>query len=135
MAIILNSKYPIDLNGRKAVGFNFPMNGDAVFNKTYIVKDQVKANLINYLLTNHGERLFKPLFGSDLRSLIFQAIEDENIESLKENIQLSISKYFPLVIINEFVISKYEDANSLNVVLKYSIKNYGIDDYLAINLQ
>ena len=37
----------------------------------YISKDQVKANLINYILTNKGERLFDPTFGGDLRSLLF----------------------------------------------------------------
>ena len=36
------------LNKRKAIGFGFPLNGDAVFVPTYQTKDQIQANLINF---------------------------------------------------------------------------------------
>ena len=74
MAQIISNKYPIDSEARKAIGFSLPINGNAVFNPTYQTKDQIKANLINYLLTNRGERVFNPNFGADLRSLLFNNI-------------------------------------------------------------
>ena len=72
MAQIIANKIPIDLNARKAVGFGFPLNGNAVFVPTYQTKNQIQANLINYLLTNKNERVFNPSFGADLRSLVFK---------------------------------------------------------------
>ena len=60
MARIIASKYPIDSIGRKAVGFSLPFNGPAVFNPTFTTREQTKSNLINYLLTNRGERVFNP---------------------------------------------------------------------------
>ena len=78
MARIIQNKYPIDLNARKAVGFGFPLNGDAVFVPTYQTKDQIRANLVNYLLTNRGERVFNPNFGADLRALLFENILDQS---------------------------------------------------------
>ena len=51
MAQIIQNKYPIDTEARRAVGFGFPLNGDAVFVPTYQTRDQIKANLVNYLLT------------------------------------------------------------------------------------
>ena len=71
MAQIIANKYPIDLEARKAVGFGFPLNGDAVFVPTYTTSDQIKANLVNWLLTNKGERIMNPNFGADLKSLLF----------------------------------------------------------------
>ena len=62
MARILQNRYPIDSNDRKAVGFGFPLNGPAVFVPTFTTRDQTKANLINYLLTNKGERVFNQNF-------------------------------------------------------------------------
>ena len=60
MAQIIQNKYPIDTEARRAVGFGFPLNGNAVFVPTYQTRDQIKANLVNYLLTNRGERVFNP---------------------------------------------------------------------------
>ena len=50
MARIIQSKFPIDLQPSRAVGFGFPLNGDAVFVPTFFTRDQIKANMINYLL-------------------------------------------------------------------------------------
>ena len=52
MARIIQSKNPIDLQASRAVGFGFPINGDAVFVPTFTIREQTKANMINYLLTN-----------------------------------------------------------------------------------
>ena len=65
MARIIANKFPIDTEARKTVGFGFPLNGDAVFKPTYQTKDQIQANLINYLLTNKSERVFNPNFGAN----------------------------------------------------------------------
>ena len=85
MAQIIQNKYPIDTEARKAVGFGFPLNGNAVFVPTYQTRDQIKANLVNYLLTNRGERVFNPNFGADLRNLLFENILDTtNFKYLKK---------------------------------------------------
>ena len=87
MAQIIQNKYPIDTEARRAVGFGFPLNGNAVFVPTYQTRDQIKANLVNYLLTNKGERVFNPNFGGDLRNLLFENVLDATVEDLRERIQ------------------------------------------------
>ena len=94
MAQIIANKYPIDQTDRKAVGFGFPLNGDAVFVPTYQTRDQIKANLVNYLLTNRGERVFRPNFGGDLRTLIFENIIDNTIDEMRDRIQDDITTFF-----------------------------------------
>ena len=135
MARIIQSKYPIDLQPSKAIGFGFPLNGDAVFVPTYFTRDQIKANMVNYLLTNKGERVFRPNFGADLRNLLFDQILDVTNEDLRNKIQDDIVRFFPNVEIKEIQFNNVPDINEVNFTLTYQIANFGIDDEINILLQ
>ena len=135
MARIIQSKFPIDLQPSRAVGFGFPLNGDAVFVPTFFTRDQIKANMINYLLTNKGERVFRPDFGADLRALLFEQILDVTTDDLKSNIQSDISQFFPNVEVVEIEFNNQPDENTINFTLKYRIVNFGIEDSVNILLQ
>ena len=135
MARIIQNKYPIDLNARKAVGFGFPLNGDAVFVPTYQTKDQIRANLVNYLLTNRGERVFNPNFGADLRALLFENILDQTTDELQERIQADIANFFPEVIVKEIQFDNVPDTNTVNFILVYDVVRFGIEDSVNILLQ
>tara|TARA_B100000925_G_scaffold265321_1_gene224405 strand:- start:337 stop:744 length:408 start_codon:yes stop_codon:yes gene_type:complete len=135
MARIIASKYPIDSIGRKAVGFSLPFNGPAVFNPTFTTREQTKSNLINYLLTNRGERVFNPNFGADLRALLFEQILDRTTDDLKARIQDDISLFFPNVIILEIQFDNQPDNNEINFTLTYQIQNFDITDEINILLQ
>ena len=135
MARIIQSKFPIDLQPSRAVGFGFPLNGDAVFVPTFFTRDQIKANMINYLLTNKGERVFRPDFGADLRALLFEQILDVTTDDLKINIQSDISQFFPNVEVVEIEFDNQPDENTINFTLKYRIVNFGIEDSVNILVQ
>lgn len=135
MARVIQSQYPLDLEERKAIGFGFPLNGDAVFVPTYFTRDQIKANLVNYLLTNRGERIFNPNFGANLRALLFEQIDDLTTDSLRDIIQQDISRFFPNVVIQEISFNNTPDNNTINFTLTYSIVLFGIQDSINILLQ
>ena len=135
MARVIQSKFPIDLTPSVAVGFGFPLNGNAVFVPTYNTRDQIKANMINYLLTNRGERIFKPNFGANLRSLLFENIVDITLEDLKSTIQSKLAIYFPNVEVKEIQFNNEPDNNTVNFTLTYQIYNFGIEDSINILLQ
>ena len=135
MARIIQSKNPIDLQPSRAVGFGFPLNGDAVFVPTFTTREQTKANMINYLLTNRGERVFNPSFGADLRALLFENIIDSEISDLQSIIQSDISKFFPNVVVEELEFNNDPDRNEINFTLTYEIVNLGVEDNLEIVIQ
>ncbi len=135
MAQIIQNKYPIDTEARRAVGFGFPLNGNAVFVPTYQTRDQIKANLVNYLLTNRGERVFNPNFGADLRNLLFENILDTTTEDLRERIQNDISLYFPEVQVRQIIFDNIPDTNTINFTLTYEIVLFGIEESVNILLQ
>jgi phage baseplate assembly protein W len=135
MARILQNRYPIDSNDRKAVGFGFPINGPAVFVPTFTTRAQTKANLINYLLTNKGERVFNPNFGADLRNLLFENVVDQTTDELSSAIQTDISNFFPQVEVKEIKFNNEADNNTINFTLVYTVQNFGITDDINILLQ
>lgn len=122
---------PIDLKDSVAVGVNIPFTSPSVFQSNYQTKDSLKNNLINFFLTNPGERLLNPTFGGGLRAFIFEQIRTNNLEFLKEDIETKLTNYFPQIIINELNVSGNEQT--VNVILKYSIKNTNTSDGLEMN--
>lgn len=124
--------YPIDLNNSKAVGVDIPFNGLAVFKSNYLTKDAIKNNLINFFLTNPGDRYLNPTFGGGLRAFIFEQINANNLDFLREDINDKLSLYFPNIVINDLVITGQTDTNQININLNYSISNTNISDTLEI---
>ena len=135
MAQIIANKNPIDSQPRKAVGFGFPINGDAVFVPTYTTRNQIKANLVNFLLTNKGERVFRPNYGADLRSQVFELLESDSLEGLESTISEHIQNQFPTVEVKEIKFDPQPDNNTLFFSLTYTVVLLGFEDTVNILLQ
>ena len=135
MARIIQSEFPIDLTPSVAVGYGFPLDGNAVFIPTFTTRDQLKANLVNYLLTNKGERLFNPEFGGDLRNLLFEAVLESTTDALQIRIQNDINLFFPEVVVKELEFINKPDSNEITFNLVYQIENFGIEDEITIELE
>lgn len=125
---------PVDLNPNIAVGVNLPLNGPAVFISNFTTAQAVKNNLINFFLTNPGERLLNPTFGGGLRAFIFEQINNESLDGLKESIQLQLELYFPNIIVNSLEILRNDDINNIIIKLKYSVYNTNINGNLTLQL-
>ncbi len=123
---------PIDFNKSAAVGVDIPFNAPGVFRSNYTTAAAIKNNLINYFLTNPGERPLNPTFGGGLRAFIFEQITTGNLDFLKETISNNLSLYFPNVKINNLEILKQEDTNTITVSLTYRVVNTNIGDTLEI---
>ena len=66
----------IDRDDDIYVGVEFPLDfsNEGFLRKTKNVRQQVKSNIRNLLLTSKGERVFQPNFGSDLKNLLTSAV-------------------------------------------------------------
>ena len=123
---------PVNLNPNVAVGVNLPFSGPAVFISNYQTKDATKNNLINFFLTNPGERPLNPLFGAGLRGFIFEQITEDNLNFLREDINDKLLIYFPNIIVNDLLVTGQSDTNQVTVTLKYTVLNTSINDTLEI---
>ena len=127
--------FPIDFNNSAAVGVNIPFNGPAVFYSNYITKEAIKNNLLNYFLTNPGERYLRPLFGGGLRATIFEQLDTVTVESLKDNISTSLLDDFPSVEVVELEVTPNEEEQVLKIYLRYNVINTGINDQIEFNFE
>ena len=123
MAIRIPNQHPLDLDQRVAVGVSIPFSSPSVFNLTFTTTDQIKSNLINYILTNRGERVLNPNFGSNLRAQLFENIDPDTISALEMTIISDIRRYFPMVNINSLTLTPSYEEHAISLVLKYSVLN------------
>jgi len=126
---------PLDLQPRKAVGVSLPLSGRAVFNATYETKDAIRTNLINYFLTGQGERYLNPGFGTILRSLMFENINQDLVDRVKSTVRKGLTEYFPRVIPTDFQVLGTPDTNTVTLLLKYAIQDTNIEDEVVINFE
>lgn len=136
MAFGALNRFPNDTRPRVGIGVNIPFNEGGVFTPNYTTAESIKNNLINYFLTNPGERPGNPAFGGGLRRFIFSQISTENIDYLIEDIQTKISNEFPNIILNDLNVNgSNEDINNNNITVEiyYSVTNTDITDELTLN--
>ena len=133
MAFGAQQIFPIDLNKSAAVGVDLPLNANSVFRPNYTTAKATKNNLINFFLTNPGERPLNPSFGGGLRAFIFEQIASENLNFLQQDIESKLKIFFSNVNILNLEILKQEDNNTITVSLTYDIKRTNITDTIEID--
>ena len=132
MAFGAQQIYPQDLNVSQAIGINLPLNGPSVFKSNYQTKDAIKNNLINFFLTNPGERYLNPEFGGGLRAFIFEQISNNSIQTLNEGITVKLQENFSNINVDKLEILREDDNNTIIVSLTYSVPNTNIKDNIKI---
>jgi len=133
MAFGAQQIFPIDLDNSAAVGIELPLNGPAVFKSNFQTKDAIKSDLINFLLTNPGERYLNPLFGAGLRDFIFSQISDGNLEFLKQDLQSKIQANFPNIRVDTLEVLRNDDNNTITVSFTYSVINTNLTDEITLS--
>tara|TARA_Y100001963_G_scaffold136202_1_gene198613 strand:+ start:693 stop:1103 length:411 start_codon:yes stop_codon:yes gene_type:complete len=127
MAIVQGTRRinPLDLNKNVTIGVAFPINETNLFQGTETMKETIKSNLINLLLTYPGERVNEPTFGVGLKNLLFE--QDLDLESLQLKIQNQINQFVPNVALQDVSTGLSEDEHTLFISLVYS---YSLDNTL-----
>lgn len=129
---------PLDLQKNIAIGVSLPFgseNTDQLFNQTYSTKDQIKSNLINLLLTQKGERILNPLFGCDLKRVLFENITPVTETLIEEVINSAVNIYLPEITIANISLSSEIDNNTINITINYIINLSGTADEITIQFQ
>jgi len=98
-----------------------PTTGDV----TKIVNEvSVKTSIKSLIRTTKGERLFQPDVGTNLNSLLFEPMHQGTSELIKYEIENVISKYEPRVKLNNVLITPFQDKNSYDINLEFTILGF-----------
>ena len=125
---------PLDLTPSTGVGVSLPFNGPGVFNTNYTTKDQTKSNLINLVLTEPGERVYKPFFGVGLNSLLFEQNIDKDILQLRIEEAISQDEKLSQITISDIIINRDPNTNTVNVSIEYISNLNGSQDAIQIGI-
>ena len=118
-----------DLNPDIKIGLELPFarSRTGLFGLTETTLEQAGHNIKNLLLTAKGERIMQPDFGSGLRSLLFEQMDDTEF---KKNIQQTILKsveywlpYIRIEAIDVDMASELKDKNQVNLNLQFTVGN------------
>lgn len=128
MAYILNKKIVKDTEefSNSAYGITLPVQrgNSGYFNQAFSSFEQAKSNLKNLLLTNKGERILQPDFGTGLQELLFEQITDDLEIQLESLITDSVNFWLPYIDIDEIVVDmsdEMKDRNTAGIHLKFSV--------------
>ena len=125
---------PGDFDPNIGVGVSLPFNAPSCFSSTYTSANAIKNNLINWFLTNKGERPLNPDFGGNLRQFIFEQLYTGTLDGVEDEVQSQLNTYFPGVIVNELSVTQDQLTQSINISITYSLQDTGITDNLQIEL-
>ena len=96
-----------------------PVTNDVVVSKD---ASAIKQAIVSLLLTNKGERLMNPKYGSDIRKYLFEPLDYGTAAQIKGNIQSTIDRFEPRISISELkCIPNYND-NGFDVEMTYIIR-------------
>jgi phage baseplate assembly protein W len=85
--------------------------------------DAIKQSVKNLVLTNFGEKLFRPEFGGNVTSYLFEPVNFTTAISIQEEIKLVLQNFEPRV--NNIVVQVTNDidTNGYRVTIGFSIQN------------
>ena len=135
MAVGVRKRFPNDIRQRVGIGVDIPFNAGGVFTPNYETKKAIRNNLINFFLTNPGERPANPSFGGGLRNFIFEQLAEDNVEFLKEDIENKLQTEFADVVVGEVNVISNQDQNEIVVNITYAVANTGIEDEINLSFQ
>ena len=81
----------------------------------------IKQAIVNLLLTNKGEKLFNPNYGSDIRSYLFEPLDYGTAAQIELSIRNTITKFEPRIAVRTMETYPNYDNNSFDVEMTYVI--------------
>jgi len=106
------------------INIDFPFkdsNKGFYLNLNQTDRDAIRADLLHLLLTNKGERLYLPDFGSDLKKYIFEPNDEITHDEIRENLNDTIKKYIPNLIINSIIFKNNDVEEAIVVEITFTV--------------
>ena len=99
-----------------------PLSGDLIGLKN---ENAIARSVRNIILTNPGEKVFDPFFGSNVSNILFETVDDITAVSIQDEIENSLKNYEPRVEIIDVIVDPDYDNNQFDLTISYQI--VGID--------
>lgn len=107
-----------------------PITGDLPMLKN---ENAIKQAVKNIVMTMFGEKFFQPLFGTSVRSSLFELFNPLVADRLTVSIENSLRDYEPRISVDSVDYLDDQDDNALEIKINYSIVGLPLDQQ-SLNL-
>ena len=97
-------------------------------------ENSVKEAIKNILLTNRGERLFQPLVGSDIQSMLFENATPVTSILIRDRIESALQAYEPRCGIIDVEVIGDIDSNTIRINVVFYVINSETPQTLSIDI-
>ena len=120
----------------------FPLqidNSVGAYSLTQTLKEVIKQNFINLMLTAPGERIMDINFGVGLRHYLFEQNTPALQDRIATAVRVQVKKYMPFIALNKIDFKEaelqagYEDQ-ILDVSITYSVASMNILDSISVGV-
>ena len=97
--------------------------------------DAVKRAVRNLILTNFGERPYEPLYGGNIRAMLFENTNDPLLQDqLRRQIEGAIKNYERRAKVDRVIVDVKPDSNALVIKIRFMVFNerFPVDLEVAI---
>ena len=94
----------------------------------------VKQAVKNLLLTNRFEKPYRPDYGANLSSLLFELANEDVGEEIIEAVKSAIQRYEPRAKILDIKVTANLNTNAIAVTIQFRVINTNAVDVLRVNL-
>ena len=116
------------------ININIPVKRgiSSTFSSTADTMVAAKNNIKALLLTNVGERLHSD-FGTRIKELVFDPIDDTLEKSIEEEVKIGIGKYLPYIELIESNVSfNPDEENRFDIFIRFRLKDSLYEDNLNL---
>tara|TARA_A100001515_G_scaffold135820_1_gene127019 strand:+ start:185 stop:676 length:492 start_codon:yes stop_codon:yes gene_type:complete len=110
--------YKVDNDTNVKVGIDLPIRRDdgeqGWFASSSTTIEAVKNNIRNLLQTNQGERLMQPRLGINLRQILFEQINEDNLLSIQNSILDVFKFWLPFVEVRNIELLTIDDDTTIH---------------------
>lgn len=118
----------------KTLSPKFPLSfsDDGGYSSNKTIKEVVKQNFKNLVLTSPGERIMIPDFGVGIRNYLFEQMTGDVVDAIYQRIIEQVEKFMPFVEVQGM--SPYMEENEIILSIQYFITPISETDILSVRL-
>ena len=110
---------------KRILGVAFPMMNTGIGG--YVAQNENLRSLrdcvVQLIMTGRGARVMRPDYGTDLRASVFEPLNEDMLNSLREQIIQVITKYEPRVIVKRLSLTPDLEKHILRIELYITSKD------------
>jgi phage baseplate assembly protein W len=96
--------------------------------------DLVKLNLLTHLYTSKGERLMMSNFGTRIPDLIYEALTEDAVEIVRQDI-IDVCSYDPRIELVDLVVQPIWDESAIVAHLKIKYKELNLAGSIPLRIE